>query len=47
MNLKNYLLCGVSHFTLFRCMLEEIQIICVNGQIGETAKVYIEGHFAK
>ena len=47
MTLKNYLLFGISHFTLFRCTLEEIQIICVNGQIGEVAKVYIQGYSAK
>lgn len=47
MTFKNYLLFGVSRFTLFRCMLEEIQIICVNGRIGETAKIYIKGYSVK
>ena len=50
MTLKNYLLLGVSRFTLFRCMLEETKIICVNGQVGEVAKMYkmyIGKYFAK
>ena len=50
MTLKNYLLLGVSRFTLSRCMLEETQIICVNGQIGEVSKIYktyIGRYFAK
>ena len=50
MTLKNYLLLGVSRFTLFRCMLGETKIICVNGQIGEVAKMYklsIGRYFAK
>ena len=50
MTLKNYLLLGVSRFTLFRCMLEETKIICVNGQVGEVAKMYkmyIGRYFAK